>query len=177
MAAKRIRPIRVEGNIAYVPLTQGYQAIIDAADVPLVEGFNWHVLVERRRDQSVKSIYAVRNFVPDEGKRRSAYMHRFLMPLPKGLQVDHIDGDGLNNRRANLRSATNSQNQHNQRLRYGNTSGIKGVSWMKRDRRWKAEIRVDGRRQYLGYFTDPNEAAAAYADASAKLHGQFGRTA
>lgn len=168
MASKAIRPIRVEGQLAYVPLTQGYEAVIDAADVHLVEGCSWHVQV---RDHTV---YVIRNDY-STGKQRTIRMHRVLMGKPEGFEVDHIDGDGLNNRRSNLRVATKAQNQHNQRLARHNTSGFKGVGWHKRVGKWAARITLQGKMRHLGYFGTPEEASAAYASASKNLHGEFGR--
>lgn len=171
-----IRPIRIEGDVAYVPLTQGYEAVIDAADVALVEGWNWFALVQRRKDGSVKCVYAWRE-AWHEGERRSLRMHRHLMESPDGFQVDHEDGNGLNNRRENLRVATHAQNQRNARARIDNSSGVKGVGWSSARGKWRARIRVDGTRHDLGFFRTKREAADAYADASAKFHKDFGRIA
>lgn len=168
--SRKIRQIRVEGKIAYVPLTQGYEAIIDAADVPLVEGRNWSAT------ENGGIIYARSNL---SGKNRNYsrnYMHRLLMGNPPRKKVDHRDGNGLNNRRGNLRSATHAENICNQKTRTNNTSGFKGVSWNKRAGKWVANIRVDGKSQYLGLFVCPVEAHAAYCEASERLHGEFGRT-
>ncbi len=169
MAKKAIRPIRIEGNIAYVPLTKGYEAIIDAEDVPLVEGFNWIASVERN------TVYAVRR--EGSGCRREIRMHRVIMGDPDGLQVDHRHGNGLDNRRSNLRVATGLQNSRNARIRKDNSSGFKGVSWNKSARKWHARIKVDGSRINLGNYETPEAAHAAYAKASAELHGEFGRIA
>jgi len=79
----------------------------------------------------------------------------------------------LLNTRANLRIATNAQNQHNSRQRSDNTSGTKGVSWYKRDRKWQAKIKVDRKLYHLGFFSRIEDAAAAYARASQELHGEF----
>lgn len=169
MAKKAIRPIRIEGNIAYVTLTKGYVAILDANDVPLVSGWNWSALVKKT------TVYAVRKL----GSRGEAavYMHRAILPVAAGQLVDHIDGNGLNNRRENLRSASHVQNCRNQRRCTRNTSGFKGVTWCARRRKWRAQIAADGKRHDLGFFPSPEEAHAAYAEASARLHGCFGRTA
>lgn len=174
MAKKAIRPIRVEGNVAYVPLTQGYEAIIDATDVPLVRGFNWWAKVSRRPDGSVYSVYACRTFGPACEQKRE-YMHRALMA---GLSdtIDHADGNGLHNTRANLRAATVSQNMQNTRLRSNNTSGVKGVSWSPKDKRWYAYINIAGKRHRLGGFKEIDLATAAISDARSVLHGEYGRS-
>jgi AP2 domain/HNH endonuclease len=172
---KRARPIRVEGDIAYIPLTKGYEAIIDAADVPLVNGCNWQAHEKKRGDGSIYTVYAVRFFEGD-GKRTSKRLHRVLLG-DGALHVDHIDGDGLNNRRCNLRAATRSQNMHNQRVRRDNASGFKGVHLDKRTSMWTAQIASGGKRKRLGSYGSPEEAHAAYVLASARLHGEFGRVA
>lgn len=168
---KELRLISIEGNIAFVPLTRGFTAIIDAADVPLIEGFNWSALVLRRH------VYAYRQSRAG-GVLVTTYMHRLLAAPPhEDSVVDHIDGDSLNNRRSNLRLASRSQNQHNMRLRLSSKSGAKGVSWNSRRNAWEARIQLQGRARFLGYHATLSDASAAYAKASAELHGEFGRTA
>lgn len=165
----RKREIRIEGSVAYVPLTQGYEAVIDAADVALVSGFNWHAVV------LPKHTYAGVKVV-EGGKTKRIYLHRFLLENPAEPHIDHIDGNGLNNRRSNLRPATVSENHCNRKRAVTNTSGFKGVSPHKSSGKWRAEISRDGRKRSLGYFSDPESAAVAYAKASADVHGEFGRT-
>ena len=155
------RPITVDGNIAYVPLTRGKTAIIDAADAPAVGAWNWCAM-------------------PAEGGKWYAYcgglkkirLQQFLMPSPPGLVTDHRDRDGLNNRRSNLRFATFSQNSQNKpRPRIG--SGLfKGVSPHGRGR-WRARIVVNGKRLSLGAFGCPESAAKAYDIAAKKYYGEF----
>ena len=177
MATQEIRPIRVKGNVAYVALTKGYEAIIDAIDVPLVAGRNWCSWVARRPDGTIKTVYAVSRAPIGNGKRRTIYMHRLISAAPSALEVDHADGDGLNNVRNNLRTATKAQNAHNQRMAINNTSGVKGVSFSKAKEKWLVRITVNNRRLVVGHFSALEDAAAAYASASALLHGDFGRTA
>lgn len=172
--ARPIRPIRVDGDVAYVPLTKGYEAVIDAADVPMVAGRNWsaHVELDGR-------VYAVwENGRNAAGKKVSVRMHRMLMGAPDEVLVDHKDGDGLNNRRSsNLRLATHSQNCCNSRLRPSSRSGVKGVSFHKPSGLWFARIKLNGKARSLGYFRDKDSAALAYAKASPDVHGEFGRVA
>lgn len=168
---KRARSIRIVGKTAFIPLTQGYEAIIDAADAPLVAEWNWSACIDRN------TVYARRTVKDKEGVQHSVFLHNAIHPSPAGLLTDHIDGDGLNNRRSNLRTATREQNGHNAQLSARNTSGIKGVSWCQRSRKWLARITVNGTIKYLGVYSDKDHAAAAYAKASASLHGEFGRVA
>jgi hypothetical protein len=94
-----------------------------------------------------------------------------------GLTIDHINGDRGDNRFANLRPATNSQQKANCGLRATNTSGYKGVSWDKPSRKWRAKINSNGTEHRLGLFASPEAAYKAYCDAAARLHGDFARVA
>jgi hypothetical protein len=102
-------------------------------------------------------------------------MHRVIAGTPEDYQTDHINGDGLDNRRSNLRDATHNQNQHNSRTPVNNTSGVKGVQWHSQRAKWHARIGVGGKSRSLGLFASLDEAKAAYEKASAELHGDFGR--
>lgn len=90
--------------------------------------------------------------------------------------VDHIDGDCSNNRIANLRLATMSQNIANSKLSCRNKPGSKGVSWATNERKWKAQITFQSRNKHLGYFNSKEEAAACYREAATRLFGEFART-
>lgn len=172
----KIRPIRVVNNLAFVPLTKGYEAVIDAADVPLVEGRNWRAQEDRRSDRSIRAVYAMRTERPREGgKLRTVMMHRAIAGTKDGLETDHRDGNGLNNRRENLRSATVAQNQHNRKADYDSASLVKGVCWHKAARKWQVRIMADGKQRYIGTFSKLDEAAAAYEKASRETHGEFRR--
>jgi len=96
--------------------------------------------------------------------------------MPCG-QVDHINGVRNDNRLVNLREASHGENQRNALKRADNTSGYKGVSWHTASGKWRADIKVDGTGSYLGLFARVEDAAAAYAKASARLHKDFGRVA
>src|SRR5688572_7656162 len=117
-----LRAIRVEGDAAYVPLTQGCVSVIDASDIPLIAGFNW-VAHRNKKDGA----YYARSRRRDT--RETILLHRIILGAPPGLVVDHISGDTLDNRRSNSRRATIGNNVFNSRISRSNTSGFKGVSW------------------------------------------------
>lgn len=165
-----VRKIRIVGSIAYVPLTRGFEAIVDAPDAPLLEGFNW---CARGKGDLV---YAARGgYDPATKRTGTIYMHRVLLAPCGGSLVDHINGDGLDNRRCNLRLTDHKGNGRNCKNPRHNTSGFKGVSFKAREGSWAAQIKVDKQKVYLGSFRDPELAYAAYCEASDRLHGKFGR--
>lgn len=164
-----IRPIRIEGDVAYVPLTQGYEAVIDAADAHLVAGHNWCAM------RSGKVFYAVTNVRVNGVRAPLLRMHRLIAGTPAGIETDHANGNGLDNRRANLRNATRSENQRNRGLQANSTSGLKGV-WRRRDcDRWQAAIQIHGKRHYIGLFDSQEKAYSAYLEAAHRIHGEFAR--
>jgi hypothetical protein len=164
------RDVVIDGDIARVPLTLGYEAVIDAADVPLVVGYDWSVM------RSKGKRYARRNHWTKD-KQTTILLHRVIAGAAVGAHVDHEDGDGLNCRRNNLRSATHQQNCMNSRMRSTNRSGFKGVNKHTLCNKFVAQICTRGVRQYLGLFNTAEEAHAAYCRASAEQHQAFGRTA
>ncbi len=113
----KIRPINIKGDIAINQLTQGYETIIDASDVDLVKNNNWSALV---RETGVYANAKVNG--------RTVPLHRVIMNAPKDSIVDHIDTDGLNNRRSNLRLATRAQNAWNMKNRRNGECKFKGVT-------------------------------------------------
>ena len=165
------RPIRTEGDLAYVPLTQGKTAVVDAADVPLVEGSNWFAL------NFAGKFYAGKKEKLPDGRRRVTYMHRLIAGTPQGMDTDHINRDALDNRRANLRHATRSENNMNRCTQKSNTSGFKGVSIHTQERKWQAHIRVSAKLKFLGFHPTAEAAHEAYCQAAKKFHGEFARTA
>lgn len=157
-----------------IQLTDGYVATIDDEDFGAVADKKWYALVKRDKSGKVLCVYAVRKV--KRGMRWvNEYMHRLIMRPPNGHQVDHVDGDGLNNRRSNLRICTNTENQWNKRNNCG-VSTFRGVSKHHRGSLWVAKIRANGRRYYLGCYANPEDAAKAYDSAALRLHGEFART-
>jgi AP2 domain len=149
----------------------GRVAWVDNGDFESVMQYRWHV-TERARSETRRPVgpYAVTNIYVN-GKPTSLLMHCLIMGI---TGVDHIDHDGLNNRRSNLRPATGTQNLGNQRPHLSSaTSPYKGVSWFSPARRWQAGIQVAKRKYHLGYFASEIEAAYAYDAAARELFGEF----
>ncbi len=163
------RPVRIappeppSDEIRYIALTQGTFAIVDAADYEWLSQRKWHITKGRGR----------KCYAATYGKgRRTILMHRLIMDPPEGMVVDHIDGNGLNNRRSNLRICTQMQNVWNCPGRSG-ASRFKGVSFHQQRRKWEVRTRVGGRPRYLGCYDDEIEAALAYDLTAVVLMGQF----
>lgn len=166
---RKVRPIRVEGEAAYVTLTKGFEAIIDVADLPLVSGRNWTAKGAGR------CWYAYRNSGVG-GRQRNIFMHRMIIGANPEDHVDHIDGNSLNNRRDNLRLCTQQQNMWNRATPQMGQATPKGV---RKNEGWgySAAITKDGQAYHLGKFATPEEASAAYYGAARVLFGDFARRA
>lgn len=147
-------------------------ALVDEDDVSLVEGYRWNV---RRAGRRGETLYALSSEWASPGRQRNVWMHRLILPCEAGMTVDHINRNGLDNRRSNLRIATHAENVNNQVRRSSNSSGFKGVYWKKEHNAWLSQIRSGGRSWFLGYFSDPVLAAIAYDQAAQALHGEFAR--
>ncbi len=156
------------GEVYKVPLTKGEYAIIDIEDYALVVKYKWNA----KFNKSNSLYYANTSItIPSTNKRTSITMHRLIMNAGKGVVVDHINGNALDNRRCNLRFATASENSMNRSKTVLNTSGFKGV--YKDKSRWLAKIGIGGKRIYLGTFDTPELAYAAYCAAALKYHKEF----
>lgn len=144
----------------------GGRTLIDEGDVPLLSQFTWCV---HSKEEGKKTSY-VR--VAGESKK----LHQLLLgPPPEGQIVDHINGDGLDNRRRNLRFCTHTQNRQNQTKRSDGGSPFKGVGWLEDRKKWRAFIKVEGQQKTLGYFDREDEAAQAYDNAARIAFGDFAR--
>ena len=156
-----------------IPLTKGQYAIVDAVNFDSLNEFKYFA----RTDPRSKKIYAARSV--RTGKSKSMfYMHREVLSLAHGspVQADHIEPMlTTDNRLANLRPATGSENNFNRRKQKRNTSGYKGVYWHAHSGLWHAVIVVNGKKISLGYYKTREGAACAYAEAALKYHGEFAR--
>jgi hypothetical protein len=156
---------------AFIQLTQGKWAVIDARDTERVSAHQWHAYA------SHGTWYAETRWPKGDGTHITMRMHRFILNPPPHVEVDHRDGNGLNNTRSNIRLATHTQNNRNSKRRSNNTSGWKGVSWDKDRRKWGARICVgNDTSKHLGRFDSKEEAARAYDQAAIRFHGEFART-
>ena len=162
--------------MATISLTKGQVAIVDDADFDWLSQWKWSA----QKVATISGFYAVRWMKKPCGGMSAIPMHRFINGTPDGAHTDHIDGNGLNNCRSNLRTVTALQNQMNKRPNRGGTSPLKGA-WRddscRNVKKWRSSIRINGRLKYLGRFHTDQEAAAAYAKAAAEHFGEYHRTA
>lgn len=150
-----------------IPLTQGKSAIVDDQDFEWLSQWKWCAHKDKNKWYAMRGVYT-------KGKVISVQMHRLILAAPQGREVDHWDGDGLNNQRHNLRLATQHENQRNRKNpNSNNTSGYKGVSWHKKDEKWVAQIIADGKHLNLGRFNTPEDAARAYDKAARNYYKEF----
>lgn len=143
---------------ALIPLSKGFAATIDVLDIDKVERRRW---------------YCVGSYAASGSRNSGTYvlMHRLIAACDKASQVDHINGDRLDNRRANLRCASAADNRRNARFARRGASGYRGV--YPAGSRWMACITVDNRQRYIGTYDTKEEAARARDADARKLHGEF----
>jgi len=155
-------PVPAPGQqVCYIPLTQSLQVMVDPEDYEWLRHWRW-----RARFAPNGRVYATARI-----HGRTVFMHRLIMNPPPGMVVDHIDGNGVDNCRRNLRNCTHAQNIHNLPKHHG-VSRFKGVC-RARHGRWQAGIRTGGHRMYIGLFDDEVEAAHARDRWAFVLHGSF----
>lgn len=147
-----------------IALTKGFYAIVDDGVFDKLSKFNWHYSVG----------YACRD-VWKKGKNKRLMMHRLIIGAKQGEEVDHKNGDRLDNRGDNLRFCTRSQNNFNQQISSRNKSGYKGVSWDKGNKKWRSQAHINDKAFNLGRYDTKKEAALAYNNFAIKHFGEFAR--
>jgi hypothetical protein len=154
-----------------IELNHGFVTLVDDDMFDKLNQQKWYSHRHPNRHTNYAKYYA---------NNRILFMHHFILPRIDGFLTDHIDGNGLNNQRSNLRYATNSQNNANAHKRAKAQSGFKGVSLDKRNirgiKKWAAQVMRDGKVFWLGYHQTPLEAALAYDQKAKELFGEYART-
>lgn len=156
-----------------LPLSKGQFCKISQEDYEVLSKHKWSAAWNK----NTSSYYATRNHVY-MGKKVHVRMHRFLllgMEMGRDRLVDHMNRDTLDNRRCNLRICTPGQNMANSRIHSNNSSGFKGVCFYKSRGEWVARIKIDNKYIFLGSYTCPQKAHAAYCEAAVRLRGEFAR--
>jgi hypothetical protein len=143
-----------------IALGDGCYTYVDAADYEWLKRYHWHL----------NSGYAARY-----ENRKPIFMHREILPPPRGMVVDHIDGNKANNCRCNLRVATREQNSRNQRKHNGSVSVFKCVFYCRKNRKWYVKCQYQGKRHRFGPFDTEVEAALAYDRKAVEWFGEFAR--
>lgn len=150
-----------------IPLTRGQFAIVDDEDYEQLSQYNWFA------QTGYSTMYAARKKWIN-GKKHIIWMHRVIMNTPEGMDTDHINHNGLDNRKCNLRIATKAQNRQYRRANSNSQySRYKGVSWDKTHQRWIVQLGKDGKKFQLGYFKSEIEAAKHYNAVIPKYHGEY----
>ncbi|MBN1787001.1 MAG: hypothetical protein JW806_01250 [Sedimentisphaerales bacterium] len=167
----RLRKMRFGLAFRKIRLTQNQFAIVDPDDFERLNACKWHATHSYNN-----TFYAVRHAGRTHGKRTFVLMHRFIMNAPPNCFVDHKDGTGLNNTKQNLRLATPLQNNRNCKKQLKKTtSKYKGVCYDKQRKKFRADIKLPGKRKFLGHFLNEIDAARAYDAAAKKYYGSFAR--
>jgi hypothetical protein len=160
-----------------------FTVLYDAEDHDKVSTYRWHVNKDNKKNKD--KFYVVSHYCSDSEwvkrsdhpslrrKRHTISIHRLVMDAPKGMYVDHINGNALDNRKSNLRLCTNAQNCRNTGPYLNNKSGYRGVCWHKRDKQWRAQIKHNGKVIWIGGYQDKEEAARAYDNKALELQGEF----
>ncbi len=154
-----------------IKLSRGKYAIVDDADFEEISKYKWYA-----RSSRGGFFYAARMLFQKKGQqRRTIDMHRQILGLEYGdpRKVDHQNHNTLDNSRDNIRICTHQENCFNQKSPANTSSQFKGVSWLKRIKRWQAHIKINGKQKYLGCYKMEELAALAYDFAALKYHREF----
>ncbi|MHC4243839.1 MAG: HNH endonuclease [Planctomycetota bacterium] len=164
------RRIRYGYPFRRIPLTRGKYTIVDPEHYERLNKHKWQA------SKGSNTFYASRSVWDKVNKKKyTIKMHREIITPPYPLVVDHINHNGLDNRKANLRPATKSQNCINKPCikKKGAHSKYRGVTWQKSINKWQAQIRINGKHKVIGYYKDETAAAREYDKAARKFHGEF----
>ena len=142
-----------------IKLTQGKYALVDDADFAELNKVKWCAF------KCGRTFYAMRG-TPRGLGRTTQMMHIVILGKRKGLETDHIDRNGLNNQRSNLRFVTHQENCLNKNKYRGSSSKYKGVAWNKKNKKWTAQIKINGRQRHLGSFSNELDASEAWQKAN-----------
>lgn len=153
-------------HLRVVVLTQNQLAVVDAADIAMVSKHRWFA----HKNKNSRTYYAHTN-TRVAGKMTCLRMHRLVCGATGSEEVDHLDGNGLNNTRINLRVASHAENTRNRKRPVSSKSPYKGVSCIRGV--WRARIWVNGKNKTLGVFATPEEASLAYFKAAKHFFGDF----
>lgn len=150
-----------------ITTASGHEIMIDDEDWDIVKEYSWRIATPSN------CTYAVATPLIGN-KNRNVLMHRLILSAADRM-IDHIDGNGLNNHRDNLRFCSHSQNAQNSRKHYVASSRFKGVSWERDRGKWRVQITISGKQKRVGRFLTEKDAAAAYNKAAVKAFGEFAR--
>lgn len=153
-----------------IMLTRGKVALVDDKDYEYLNQWRWEYFINKRTNQE----YAIRRIYNND-IRTTIWMHREIMQTSKEFEVDHRDGNGLNNQKDNLRNCTHHQNRMNNKLQTNNTSGYTGVYWSEHHQKWFACIKLNGKKIGAGYYSIKEEAAIARDKLAKQYFGDFAR--
>jgi len=174
--SREIVPLDIDAALAegakLIPLSQDKFAIVDAEDYDRLNKYKWCVSKTPRTNYAMRRTKGKR-VKGKRSKRKTILMHRFILNAPRGLVVDHINHNGLDNRRENLRLCTHVQNTQNRRPNRNTSSKYKGVYWHKHRNKFVAKIYMNGKRIFIGYFTDEIAAAKAYDKKAREFFKEF----
>lgn len=146
-------------------LSSGDEVLLDNEDYRRLKSYTWGLV----------GGYAARWVILSDKSKKCVLMHREIVQPPEGMQVDHINRDRFDNRRANLRVCTHAENMRNRSLHKNNKSGVPGVCWHKSKGKWQVQVRMDGKLHFFGFFDDKEEAIQVRNNAVRRLHGEFAR--
>lgn len=153
-------------QVSILELSNGYIALIDSNDVEKVSKYTWCTIKQGNSQVRVMT---------KDTNGKTLYLHRFILNYNKDKHIDHINGHSLDNRKCNLRICESQQNSFNSRKPRTNTSGYKGVSFLKDRKKFRAYIVKDSKQYYLGDYINKEDAALAYNTKAKELYGEYAR--